>query len=154
MKKPLLVLGIVAWCVESACCLPQDSFRQRRARLLELLGDGVAILYGQTGGFEGRFEQDKNFYYLTGVEEPGAILILAPKEKSRKEALLLAPRNPEEESWSGERPSLGKQLEDSLGFEFVGRTGGLGWMINAYLQHTTNLCYLSPPGFSRFPPDG
>ena len=155
MKKQLFVLGIVAWCVESAFSLPKEIFKQRRAKLLELLGDGVAVVYGKTGGFEGGFKQDNNFYYLTGVEEPAAILVLAPKEKSRREVLLLAPRNPEDERWSGERPSIGKKLEDSLGFEFVGRTGGLGWMVNAYLQHTTNLCYLSSPvtHSSPVPPD-
>ncbi len=155
MKKQLFVLGIVAWCVESAFSLPKEVFKQRRVKLLELLGDGVAVVYSKTGGFEGGFKQDNNFYYLTGVEEPAAILVLAPKEKSRREVLLLAPRNPEDERWSGERPSIGKKLEDSLGFEFVGRTGGLGWMVNACLQHTTNLCYLSSPvtHSSPVPPD-
>ncbi|MCI0329865.1 MAG: Xaa-Pro peptidase family protein [candidate division Zixibacteria bacterium] len=155
MRKSLLALGMTVFFAESLFGLPKEIFKQRRAKLLELMGDGVAVLYGKTGGFEGEFEQDKNFYYLTGVEEPGAILILAPKEKSRREVLLLTPRNPEDERWSGERPSIGRKLEDSLGFEFVGRTGGLGWMVNAYLQHTGNLCYLAPPvsHSSPVPPD-
>ncbi|HEU4436787.1 MAG TPA: aminopeptidase P N-terminal domain-containing protein, partial [candidate division Zixibacteria bacterium] len=144
MRKILLTLGFAVFLADAASCLPKEVFKERRGKLLELMGDGVAVLYGKTGSFEGEFKQDDNFYYLTGVEEPGAILVLAPKENSRKEVLLLAPRNPEEERWSGERPSLGKKLEDSLGFEYVGRTGGLGWIVNSYLQHTTNLCYLSP----------
>ena len=151
MKKFLLALGLIAFLVEPLFGLPKEVFKQRRAKLMELMGDGVAVLYGKTGGFEGEFKQDKNFYYLTGVEEPGAVLLLAPKEKSRRDVLLLAPRNPEDERWSGERPSIGKKLEDSLGFEYVGRTGGLGWMVNAGLQHTTNLCYLSPPVSSSSP---
>ncbi|HLG93888.1 MAG TPA: Xaa-Pro peptidase family protein [candidate division Zixibacteria bacterium] len=145
MKRVLFTFGLLVCFFETAFCLPKETFKQRRAKLMELVGDGVAVLYGKTGGFEGEFKQDNNFYYLTGVEEPGAILVLSPKEKSRKDVLLLAPRNPEDERWSGERPSIGKKLEDSLGFEYVGRTGGLGWMVNSCLQHTTNLCYLSPP---------
>jgi len=144
MRKILLTLGFAVFLADAAFCLPKEVFKERRTKLLDLMGDGVAVLYGKTGSFEGEFKQDDNFYYLTGVEEPGAILVLAPKEYSRKEVLLLAPRNPEDERWSGERPSLGKKLEDSLGFEYVGRTGGLGWIVNSYLQHTTNLCYLSP----------
>jgi Xaa-Pro aminopeptidase len=151
MKRILFVLGIFAFLTNAVFGLPKEVFKERRVKLMEFLGDGVAVLYGKTGSFEGEFKQDNNFYYLTGVEEPGAILVLAPKEKSRKDVLLLAPRNPEDERWSGERPSLGKKLEDSLGFEYVGRTGGLGWMVNSYLQHTTNLCYLSPPVSSSSP---
>ncbi len=151
MKKYLMAFGMLAFLAESLFGLSKETFKQRRAKLMEMMGDGVAVLYGKTGGFEGEFEQDNNFYYLTGVEEPGAVLLLAPKEKSRKDVLLLAPRNPEDERWSGERPSIGKKLEDSLGFEYVGRTGGLGWMVNACLQRTTNLCYLSPPVSSSSP---
>ncbi|HXF49735.1 MAG TPA: Xaa-Pro peptidase family protein [Verrucomicrobiae bacterium] len=151
MKRTLFALVIAIGIASATYGLPKEIFKERRARLMELMGDGVAVLYGRTGSFEGEFEQDNNFYYLTGVEEPGAILVLAPKERSRKDVLLLAPRNPEDERWSGERPSLGKKLEDSLGFEYVGRTGGLGWMVNSYLQHTTNLCYLSPPVASNSP---
>ncbi len=151
MKRIGLAWGILFCFAAMVYGLPKEVFKQRRAKLMELMGDGVAVLYGKTGGFEGEFKQDKNFYYLTGVEEPGAILVLAPKEKSRKDVLLLAPRNPEDERWSGERPSIGKKLEDSLGFEYVGRTGGLGWMVNSYLQHSTNLCYLSPPASSTSP---
>lgn len=151
MKRILFTLVIAVGMASAAHGLPKEVFKERRAKLMEMMGDGVAVLYGKTGSFEGEFKQDNNFYYLTGVEEPGAILVLAPKEKSRKEVLLLAPRNPEDERWSGERPSLGKKLEDSLGFEYVGRTGGLGWMVNSYLQHTTHLCYLSPPVTSNSP---
>ncbi|MCI0596856.1 MAG: Xaa-Pro peptidase family protein [candidate division Zixibacteria bacterium] len=151
MKRILATFGMLVFLFELAFPLPKDIFKARRAKLMERMGDGVAVLYGKTGGFEGEFKQDKNFYYLTGVEEPGAILVLAPKEKSRKDVLLLAPRNPEDERWSGERPSIGKKLEDSLGFEYVGRTGGLGWMVNSYLQHSANLCYLSPPVSSSSP---
>lgn len=144
MKKCFLVLGTALFLTESVFALPKEIFKQRRAKLMELMGDGVAVLYGKTGGGEDHFEQDPNFYYLTGVEEPGVILILAPKEHSRREILLLPPRNPEEERWTGERPSLGKKLEDSLGFEYVGRTSGLGFLLNSCLYHTGNLCYLSP----------
>ncbi len=151
MRKYWLAFGLAFFLAEALFGLPKETFRQRRAKLMEMMGDGVAVLYGKTGGFEGEFKQDKNFYYLTGVEEPGAVLLLAPKEKSRRDVLLLAPRNPEDERWSGERPSIGKKLEDSLGFEYVGRTGGLGGMVNAALQHTPNLCYLSPPVSSSSP---
>ncbi len=144
MRRFTFVLIAIFTFVTNVYSLPKETFKQRRAKLMEMIGDGIAVLYGKSGGGDGDFKQDPNFYYLTGNEEPGAILILAPKEKSRKEVLLLPARNPEDERWTGERPSLGKRLEDSLGFEYVGRTSALGGTVNSYLQHTTNLCYLSP----------
>lgn len=153
--RTLLIYGLTFFLTAPAWALSKETFKQRRAKVLELLGDGVAVLYGKSGGGDGDFRQDNNFYYLTGVEEPGAILLLAPKERTRREVLLLPTRNPEEERWTGERPSLGKKLEDSLGFEYVQRTTGLGGIINSYLQHTKILSYISPPAAysSPVPPD-
>lgn len=61
---------------------PED-FAKRRARVLEQIGDGVAILHGAAlpEGYV-KFRQDNNFYYLTGVEIPDAKLILDGKTKT------------------------------------------------------------------------
>lgn len=61
---------------------PED-FEKRRARVLEKIGNGVAVLQGANAP-EGylKFRQDNNFYYLTGVETPGAVLILNGKTKT------------------------------------------------------------------------
>ena len=60
-----------------------DDFAARRARVMEQIGDGIAILSG-AGNTEGyiQFRQDNNFYYLSGVEFPGAVLVLNGKTKS------------------------------------------------------------------------
>ena len=67
---------------------PAD-FAARRARLMEKIGDGVAILQGAepTEAYI-KFRQDNNFYYLTGVEFPSSVLILNGKTKT---ATLLVP---------------------------------------------------------------
>ena len=66
-----------------------DDFAKRRAKVLEQIGDGVAILQGAelTEAFV-KFRQDNNFYYLTGVEVPNARLLLDGKEKT---AILFVP---------------------------------------------------------------
>ncbi|MCO5947122.1 M24 family metallopeptidase [Mucilaginibacter flavidus] len=67
---------------------PSD-FAARRAKLMEKIGDGVAILQGAepTEAYI-KFRQDNNFYYLTGVEFPSSVLVLNGKTKT---ATLLVP---------------------------------------------------------------
>ena len=66
-----------------------DDFAKRRAKVLEDIGDGIAIVHGASlpEGYV-KFRQDNNFYYLTGVEIPDAKLILDGKTKS---AILFVP---------------------------------------------------------------
>lgn len=67
---------------------PED-FEARRKKVMEKIGDGVLVLQAaeMTEAYI-KFRQDNNFYYLTGVEVPDAVLILDGK---RKESILLVP---------------------------------------------------------------
>ena len=66
-----------------------DDFARRRAKVMEQIGEGIAILHGAELP-EGYipFRQDNNFFYLTGVEIPNAKLILDGKAKT---AILFVP---------------------------------------------------------------
>jgi Xaa-Pro aminopeptidase len=127
-----------------------EVFRQRRARVLAALKTGVAVLYGaepiHTSAAVGpRFQQDPDFAWLTGiVEEPGAILILAPAERQHREILLLPSRNPEVERWDVERLPLGSELERRSGFERVGRTSELGGLVTGLAARHKELRFLGP----------
>jgi Xaa-Pro aminopeptidase len=56
---------------------PAEEFAARRAALMERIGDGVAILQGATERpAESPFRQNNQFFYLTGVEVPRAILVV------------------------------------------------------------------------------
>ena len=114
---------------------------------MEALDGGVAILYGATGSngiVKGGFVQDSNFYYLTGVSEPGAALVLAPGEHRYKEILYLQPRDPEVEDWDGRREPLGDALNEKLGFERVARTNRLPRELTAMLQRSQKAVFLGP----------
>src|SRR5260370_15699499 len=60
---------------------PNSVYAERRAKLAAQL-DGPMVLWGFTGREEVSeaylFEQEENFYYLTGHNEEGARLILLP----------------------------------------------------------------------------
>jgi Xaa-Pro aminopeptidase len=62
--------------------LPSEEFAARRARVMAQIGDGVAILQGTTERpGEQPFRQSNQFYYLCGVAEPRAILVIDGKTK-------------------------------------------------------------------------
>jgi len=56
---------------------PPDEFAQRRAKVMSEIGDAVAILQGAPEKpAELAFRQNNQFFYLTGVEVPRAILVM------------------------------------------------------------------------------
>jgi Xaa-Pro aminopeptidase len=56
---------------------PKEEFAARRAKVFEAIGDGVAIMQGAVEkSAELPFRQGAQFFYLTGVEVPRAILVM------------------------------------------------------------------------------
>src|SRR4029453_8626357 len=68
-------------------------FAARRAKLFEKIPDGIAVIFAaKTQFYPIKFRQAPDFYYLTGVEEAGAILLMiGPNKRS----MLFVPRRPE-----------------------------------------------------------
>jgi Xaa-Pro aminopeptidase len=91
---------------------PNAVFAERRARLAAQL-NGPVVLFGYTGKENSSpsyvFNQEENFYYLTGHNEEGAALLVVPAGASEKgwkgpaEILFLPPRDLAEERWNGPR---------------------------------------------------
>jgi Xaa-Pro aminopeptidase len=103
----------------------RDFFAERRQRLLTRIGDSIAVLPGMPDTRDYvPFRQDNNFYYLTGVDTPGAMLLL---DGHRREAVLfLASRDENAESWEGARLYPGTAarnatgLDDAMDFDALG----------------------------------
>jgi Xaa-Pro aminopeptidase len=131
-----------------AATVDPEVFKERRQALMEKLDGKVAVLYGaegQHGGVvEELFIQEPSFYYLTGISEPGAALILAPAEKQYKEILYLQPRDPDVENWNGRRAPLGDALEETTGFPEVRRIGRLGSDLTNMMQRSRKAAFLGP----------
>src|SRR5688572_16157934 len=72
--------------------LPPEEFAARRAKVIDRIGDAVAILQGtiERPG-EQPFRQSNQFYYLSGVEVPRAMLVIDGRVK--RSTLYLPPRN-------------------------------------------------------------
>ena len=72
----------------------KSEFEGRRARLFEKIGDGVAVIFAAKGQhYPVKFRQSPDFYYLTGIEEAGAVLVMVGANKS---SILFAPRRAQE----------------------------------------------------------
>ena len=71
----------------------KTEFAERRAKLFEKIPDGIAILFAaKSQHYPVKFRQSPDFYYLTGIEEPGAVLVMIGPNKS---SILFAPRRSE-----------------------------------------------------------
>ncbi len=85
-----------------------DEYRGRRRELSQKLHDGVLVLFGHTEKGEETirtgFFQEPNFYYLSGWQEPGAILLITPPQEGQPHTILFLPRRqPEMERWTGRK---------------------------------------------------
>ena len=92
LVTPILIL-VLASSVFAQQPFNKSEFVSRRAKLFEKISDGVAVIFAAKGQhYPVNFRQAPDFYYLTGIEEPGAVLVLSGPTKS---AILFAPRRSE-----------------------------------------------------------
>jgi Xaa-Pro aminopeptidase len=76
---------------------PPEEFAARRARVMAKIGDGVAIIQGTTERpGEQPLRQANQFFYITGVVEPRAILVI--DGKLHRSTLFVNPRNERREA--------------------------------------------------------
>ncbi len=104
--------------------------KQRRELVRQALSPGsVAVLFAapvrnRANDVDFTYHQHPDFYYLTGYEEPEAVLVLFKEPQSINgqagvtEALFVQPRDPKAEQWTGRR--LGKEgVQQQLQLQYV-----------------------------------
>ena len=103
--------------------LPLAVYQARRERLLKDLGGCAAVLAakGISQGITEDYWQDSDFFFLTGLNEPGAWLEFSPKSKYDRVRLYLRPRDPDAEKWTGPRDPLSPVLKEKYGVDSVRR---------------------------------
>lgn len=80
--------------------IPAGDYAARRQALMEKAGDGLIVLFAEVDApAGGRFVQDNDFYYLTGSNDAGAILVMVPRTKASY--LFLQVKTPREEMMDG-----------------------------------------------------
>ena len=99
MRALVVFLGV---CLTASAAVPQAEFAARRVKLRKDL-DGTLVLFGRTETDEGLtgFQQEPNFYYLTGWNEPAAIALF-----TKSSAILFLPHHDEKsERYTGRHVS-------------------------------------------------
>ena len=128
--RRILSLALLALNLSAAV---SPEFAARREKLRKSIPDGVLVLFGnkESDDLHYSFFQETNFLYLTGWEEPGAILLLTPEpekdapgwtERARapRELLFLPQRVLSQEKWTGRK--LGPDdasAREAIGFATV-----------------------------------
>jgi Xaa-Pro aminopeptidase len=111
MKKLFLILVGLVFSITVASAkynyqtdFTAEDFQKRHAKIYEAIGDNFAIIQGAeyVQGFI-VFRQSNTFYYLSGIETPGAYLLLDGKRK--KTTLYLPHRDGERERGEGQKLS-------------------------------------------------
>ena len=133
--KPLLDFMLQSWATAEECVSPlwgREHFAARRAEISRRF-PAVGLLV-PTGGRKTRandtsyrFRPGSDFYYLTGFDEPYAVLLLLPAGSGHREVLFVVPSagrtdtsfftdHVNGEMWIGRRQGL-SQLSKTLGIE-------------------------------------
>lgn len=89
--------------------IKQQEYAKRRKQLMQHIGsEGIAILPAATEATRNNdatyaYRQHSDFFYLTGFNEPDAVLVLAPKRKGGEYILFNRVRDRAREIWDGPR---------------------------------------------------
>ncbi|WP_417226994.1 Xaa-Pro aminopeptidase [Amphritea sp.] len=89
--------------------ISQSGFAIRRQLLMDKMSPGsVAVVpsaseVSRNRDVEYPFRQDSDFYYLTGFNEPDAMLVLIPEQDGGQVIMFCRDRDPEMEIWNGYR---------------------------------------------------
>ena len=100
--------------------LPLEAFQRRRERVADALGDGTLVVATNpevtySNDVEHRFRPHSDFWYLTGFNEPGAVLVL---DGGGRSTLFCRIRDPKAEVWTGRRLGV-HRAKDALGMDAV-----------------------------------
>src|SRR5215813_12570243 len=79
----------------------------RREEVMKRMGDrGLMVLFSAeprvyTNDVDYHYRQENNLYYLTGIKQEDATLVLIPGAERTREILFIPPRDPRNETWHG-----------------------------------------------------
>ena len=135
---------------------PNSVYAGRRAKLAAQVECPI-VLWGLTGREESSqtyiFEQEENFYYLTGHNEEGAGLVILPAAKSSshdvpsgsREFLYVPAKNPLKEKWNGVRMSpVDPGIEARTGFATVKPFAEMRAEIESLAKAYPSFCTILP----------
>ncbi|HEX6370639.1 MAG TPA: aminopeptidase P N-terminal domain-containing protein [Longimicrobium sp.] len=124
--------------------IAREEFARRRQALAARMGDGVLVVMGsmEPDADYLPFAQNAPFRYLTGVNEPNALLVIAKRGRAVEEHLFVMPREPAAEVWQGAR--LGAEGATRLTGIRTGTTEEMEAALGRLLQGARRIYTVSP----------
>jgi Xaa-Pro aminopeptidase len=114
MKKVLVALLFFSEVMfAQPLSLNTDVFAKRREEFMRRMEPGSVAVFPSAPevqrnlDVEYEYRQESNFYYLTGYEEPGSILVLSPSARRHRFILFVRDRNEGAETYEGARSGVG-----------------------------------------------
>ena len=102
--------------------LPMSEFAAHRKHFFAKMADNAIAFFCAAGDVtrsndtEFAFCQNKNFYYLSGFNEPDALLVLIKRDATEQAVLFSLPKDKSHEIWHGRRVGQEKACQD-YGFD-------------------------------------
>ena len=127
-----ILFTVFVWAKQEAQDSDHDVFARRRQQLMEKMDGGIAIFRST--------EDTSDFYYLTGLDEPNAAILLIPGEEE-KYIMFIQPTNPMRELWTGEHPGL-EEAERVFGSDKAYPVNEFDKVLSRYLRGKSRI-YLS-----------
>jgi len=130
--------------------LPASVYRERRDRVMKALDGCMTVIgsQGEVSGITEDYRQDADFYWLTGINEPGAFLVFAPKAAYNKVTLFLKVRDPEAERWTGPREPISPELKERYGVDRV-RRGAPDTILEGAGENYDCVAIVAPPTMKK-----
>jgi Xaa-Pro aminopeptidase len=133
-----------------------DHFHARRSKVMDAIGqDGVAVFVSSPERMRSKdtnypYRPDSDLLYLTGFEEPGALLVLIPGHPEGPVHMFVRPRDPDREQWDGLR--LGPEgVVRELGVDKAYSIDEVDGLLPGLIERATSLHYAlgEVPEFDR-----
>src|SRR5262245_44231411 len=123
----------------------REDFAARRARFVEAMGQGVAVLPAaplsiRNNSVEYEYRQDSDFYYLTGFDEPQSVLVLTTEHREHRTVVFVRKRDKERETWDGPRAGV-EGAKELLGADAAYPIEELEQRLPDYLSDVRRLHY-------------
>ena len=125
-----------------------DRYAQHRHRLGEIVGpDGLAVIPAASEEIRNHdvmhpFRQDSAFWYLTGFHEPDAVAIISPGHDEGDYTLLVRPKDPAMEVWTGIRSGT-DNAKEKFGADTAYEVGELDTVLERLMIGREVLWYTS-----------
>lgn len=137
-----------------------EEFKARREALRRACPEGIILLRGSTEDEAvgtSPYQQNSSFFYLTGVDTPGAYLVLLPDgltassamkdtDSKIREILYLPTRDAIGETWTGPKLGPDEKTEKATGIEKVVASSGFLGHLTSWLRRCSLLYTLTPYG--------